>query len=306
MGERRASGGPPSSSSSWHRRWAATSKRPSPPKAASHLEPDDDKENDDDRRPGKSSALVDRGARAAFDFVAAVSSDARAFLARQKPTRRSSRAVSTSPESSSDAAPSRGGGRGTKRWNGSTILDPNAWPCAAPTDGRLHENLGETSPGKRDDGCARQSDGRSNGRSNGRRSRSTRLTLVVAEARRAWSADADPRACAAGLGETEPATDRGIKNVNREVNSRETRDRVRRMGARRPRGRSTAPRRRTNTGASPSPRTRARGTRRGPIGTRTFPPTRRVRDRERRSGVCANKSANGAPGARLWKSRTNR
>ena len=223
-GERRASGGPPSSSSSWHQRWAATSKRPSPPKAASHLEPDDDKENDDDRRPGKSSALVDRGGRAAFDFVAAVSSDARAFLARQKPTRRSSRAVSTSPESSSDAAPSRGGGRGTKRWNGSTILDPNAWPCAAPTDGRLHENLGENKPGKRDDdddGCARQSDGRSNGRSNGRRSRSTRLTLVVAEARRAWSADADPRACAAGLGETESTTDRGIKNINREVNSRE-------------------------------------------------------------------------------------
>jgi len=117
-GERRASGGPPSSSSSWHQQWAATSKRPSPPKAASHLEPDDDKENDDDRRPGKSSALVDRGARAAFDFVAAVSSDARAFLARQKPNRRSSRAVSTSPESSSGAAPSRGGGRGTAACSG--------------------------------------------------------------------------------------------------------------------------------------------------------------------------------------------
>ena len=228
MGERRASAGPPSSSSSWHRRWAATSKRPSPPKAASHLEPDDDKENDDDRRPGKSSALDDRGARAAFDFVAAVSSDARAFLARQKPNRRSSRAVSTSPESSSDAAPGRGGGRETKRWNGSTILDPNAWPCAAPTDGRLHANLGEN-PGKRDDdddddGCAR----RSNGRSNGRKSRSTRLTLRAEESeaswrvpRRAWSADADPRACAAGLGETESAANRGIKN-DREVISRET------------------------------------------------------------------------------------
>ena len=300
MGERRASGGPPSSSSSWHQQWAATSKRPSPPKAASHLEPDDDKENDDDRRPGKSSALVDRGARAAFDFVAAVSSDARAFLARQKPNRRSSRAVSTSPESSSGAAPSRGGGRGTPRWNGSTILDPNAWPCAAPTDGRLHP-LGEN-PRKidDDDGCARRA---------GRRSRSTRLTLRARESesswprRRAWSADADPRACAAGLGETE-SSNREIKNDD-EANSRET-------PRSRPTGSRAAPAWAVDRAEashecrrkSKSAHAGSRHTKRPDWNSDVFQPG--VFRREHPCGVYANESANGARGARSWNSRTSR
>jgi hypothetical protein len=85
VGERAAAshraGGLNTSDGTTNRRWnpSAASKRPSPPKAPSHL----DKENDD-ACAAKTPIVLEPPPRAAFDFAAAVSSDARAFLAKQQ------------------------------------------------------------------------------------------------------------------------------------------------------------------------------------------------------------------------------
>ena len=206
VGERAAAshraGGLNTSDGTTHRRWnpSAASKRPSPPKAPSHL----DKENDD-ARAAKTPIVLEPPPRAAFDFAAAVSSDARAFLAKQQQKggaggshrhRRGARAGSSSPDSNE---PSSNGAAASKGWNGSMTLDPNAWPCAAER-GDGERKMTPSPPGHHMPGVRMR-----RRRSPGHWTSTLRGTEAeTSGTRRARSAEADPGRTQSGLGETEP------------------------------------------------------------------------------------------------------